>query len=229
MSGESANPVEQELRKELQLQYALRFGKQRAYRQAVWRVLTADFFQQFIPRDAALLDLGCGWGEFINNIEAGKKYGMDLNPDARERLGDTVELFEQDCSQTWPLPSASLDCVFTSNFFEHLRQKDDLRRTLTEIHRCLRKGGRVICMGPNIRALPGAYWDFWDHYLPLTERSLSEALELLDFRIERSTAKFLPYQMSGKAPAPLSLIRLYLKLPIVWPLFGKQFLIVAVK
>lgn len=229
MSSEISQPSEGDLKRELRLQYELRFGKQRARRNAVWKILASEFFQQFIPRDAVLLDLGCGWGEFINNVAAGKKYGMDLNPDAREYLARDVQLLEQDCSQPWLVPDESLDCVFTSNFFEHLHTKDDLRRTLVQIHRCLRPGGRVICMGPNIRYLPGAYWDFWDHYLPLTERSLAEGLELLGFEIERCTARFLPYQMSGSRTAPVSLVRIYLKLPFVWRFFGKQFLVIATK
>lgn len=222
-------PSNAELPSDLQRQYALRFGAQRAYRDAVWKILTSTFFQKWIAPDATLLDLGCGWGEFVNNIVAAKKYGMDLNPDARAHLHREVELIEQDCAQTWPLKNESLDCVFTSNFFEHLQGKDDLRRTLSEVCRCLRPGGRLICMGPNIRYLPGAYWDFWDHHLPLSERSLSEALELMGLRIERCVPRFLPYQMSGRTSAPMSLVRLYLKLPPVWPLFGKQFLVVAAK
>ena len=133
----------------------------------------------------------------------------------------------QDCSKTWPLADASLDCVFTSNFFEHLRTKDDLRRTMMEIRRCLRPGGQLICMGPNVKFLAGEYWDFWDHYLPLTELSLKELLELLDFRVERCVPRFLPYVMVRRSPVPLILVRLFLRLPWLWWTMGKQFLVVA--
>lgn len=229
MNMERTPPSLGEARSELQREYARRFANQAQYRNEVWKILTADFFQPLIPRDATVLDLGCGWGEFVNNIAAAKKYGMDLNPESRDRLASNVELFEQNASQEWPLTADSLDCVFTSNFFEHLRTKDDLRSTLEQIQRCLRPGGQLICMGPNIRCVPGSYWDFWDHYLPLTERSLSGMLELLGFRLERCVARFLPYQMSGRPAAPLSLLRLYLKLPFVWPIFGRQFLVIARK
>jgi SAM-dependent methyltransferase len=227
--NESSIPADVGLKLDLQREYALRFSSRAPYRDAVWRILTCRVFQQWIPRNSTVLDLGCGWGEFINNIKAKKKYAMDLNPEARDRLDANVELFEQDCSREWPLPSESLDCIFTSNFFEHLRNKGDLRKTLEQARRCLRSGGRLICMGPNVRYLPGAYWDFWDHYLPLTERSLGEALQLQGFEIQRSIAKFLPYQMSRRNPAPLFLLRLYLRLPWMWPFIGKQFLIVATK
>ncbi|MEY2579117.1 MAG: hypothetical protein QOI49_1941 [Verrucomicrobiota bacterium] len=229
MKTEFSSPTDRETKGDLQREYARRFANQAQYRDDVWKVLTADFFQRLISPDATVLDLGCGWGEFVNNIAAAKKYGMDLNPESRDRLASDVELLEQDASREWPLTANCLDCVFTSNFFEHLRTKDDLRRAVEQIYRCLRPGGQLICIGPNIRCVPGSYWDFWDHYLPLTERSLGGMLELLGFQIERRVARFLPYQMSGRRPAPLPLLRLYLKLPFVWPIVGRQFLVIARK
>ena len=56
------------------------------YRNRVWKVLTRDFFPAYVPVESVLLDLGCGWGEFVSNIEARVKYGMDLNPESRRRL-----------------------------------------------------------------------------------------------------------------------------------------------
>ena len=209
--------------------YAQRFAANLDYRKRVWRVLVDSFFQQYIPRDATVLDLGCGYGEFINQIHAGRKYAMDLNPDAPRYLSPDVQFIRQDCSQPWPVGEASLDVIFTSNFFEHLPDKAALGRTLDQAHRALRQGGRLVAMGPNIKLVPGSYWDFWDHYLPLTESSLAEALENRSFHIARTEPAFLPYTMAGKKPAPLPLIRIYLALPKLWRLIGKQFLVMAVK
>ena len=214
---------------DLEREYRLRFERTAAYRNRVWQLLTRDFFQAYIPAGGAVLDLGCGWGEFIRNIQAGRKYGMDLNPESERRLTADVTFFKQDCAGRWPLPDDSLDVVFTSNFFEHLPSKSSLRDTLSEVRRCLKPGGQLICLGPNIRYLPGAYWDFWDHYLPLSERSLGELLELLGFRIHTSIARFLPYSMSQGVTPPLFLLAAYLRLKIFWPVLGKQFLIVARK
>ncbi|MBV9009823.1 MAG: class I SAM-dependent methyltransferase [Verrucomicrobia bacterium] len=229
MQTDSATVTEEETAHELQLAYELRFGPQQAYRSQVWKVLVFDFFQPLIGHDSVVLDLGCGWGEFINNVQAKKKYGMDLNPDAKKWVAADVELFEQDCAEEWPLPPDCLNWVFTSNFFEHLRGKDALRRTLFQTYRCLRRGGRLMCMGPNIRALGGAYWDFWDHYLPLTECSIAEALEIVGFRIERSVPRFLPYRMARRRPLPVILLRLYLRMPLAWKILGKQFLVIGIK
>ena len=85
----------------------------------------------------------------------------------------------------------------------------------------------MIALGPNIKYLPGSYWDFWDHFLCLTELSLGEALENNGFNLILSHARFLPYTTVNGPDYPAALIKLYLKLPFVWPLFGKQFLVVA--
>jgi SAM-dependent methyltransferase len=167
--------------------------------------------------------------EFINQVHARRKYAMDLNPDAPRYLSDDVEFIRQDCSQPWPVEEASLDIVFTSNFFEHLPDKAALGRTLDQAYRTLRKGGRLIAMGPNIKLIPGTYWDFWDHYIPLTESSLGEALENRGFHIDRKETAFLPYTMAGEKNAPTAFVRLYLALPQVWRFFGKQFLVIARK
>ena len=215
--------------RELQQEYAMRFEGNARYRVAVWKILTRQFFSRWVRPDAVILDLGCGWGEFVNQISAAKKYGMDLNPDSAGKLGAEVSCLAQDCSEPWPLPEGSLDVVFTSNFFEHLFSKESLRQTLDQAFRCLKPGGRIICLGPNIKFLPGSYWDFWDHYLPLTEASLSEGLQLAGFTIERATARFLPYSMSQGFQPPLFFLRIYLRCPFLWPFFGKQFLVIARK
>jgi len=174
------------------------------------------------------LDLGCGWGEFINTIDAKKKFAMDLNPEAADHLDSSVTFLQQDCSANWGLESNSLDVVFSSNFLEHLPSKAHLRETFKQIQRCLKPGGKVICLGPNIRFLRGRYWDFFDHYVALSELSLKELMEISGFKCEECVPRFLPYTMSDRQP-PLLFLKLYLKMPLAWPLFGKQFLVVGKK
>jgi SAM-dependent methyltransferase len=214
---------------ELQLIYEHRFTAMLKYRSEVWRVLTTAYFQSFIGAGDSVLDLGCGYGEFINNVRCGAKYGMDLNPRSPEFLAKDVKYLRQDCSARWGLPDASLDVVFTSNFFEHLPDKLAMRNTLREAHRCLRPGGKIITLGPNIKFVPGAYWDFWDHFLCLTEMSVAEALLNNGFRVKRSIARFLPYSMVNRPQFPMAILRAYLAMPFLWRIFGKQFLVVAEK
>lgn len=209
--------------------YERRFRAQLEYRREVWKVLVTDFFQKYVRPSDTVVDLGCGYGEFINAISCAKKIGMDLNPDTGKNLDPSVQLLEQSCASPWQLPDKSVNLVFTSNFFEHLPDKESLGRTFDEIWRCLAPGGRLIAMGPNIKYLPGEYWDFWDHFLPLSEMSLSEGLTNHDFEILEQVGRFLPYRMTGGPAYPMFFVRAYLRLSILWPLFGKQFLVVAQK
>jgi SAM-dependent methyltransferase len=213
---------------ELQRIYHDRFSGKTEYRDRIWRVLVS-YFGQWFPGDGIVLDLGAGYCEFINNATAGVKYAMDLNPDLHKRAAAGITVLQQDCSEPWPIPDAKLDAVFTSNFLEHLPGKASIRTVLASAYRCLKPGGRFIAMGPNIKYVPGAYWDFFDHYVELTELSLSEALLNCGFEIEKQVARFLPYTMSRGPQYPSWVLRLYIVLRPAWPIFGKQFLVVGRK
>jgi len=209
--------------------YQARFSSGEEYRKQVWRIICKIFFSRYVPRTATILDLGAGWGEFITSIEAGEKFAMDLNPETKDHLPPGTSFLHQDCSQPWPIASGTFDIVFTSNFLEHLPDKPSIVRTVAEAYRCLKDNGLMIVMGPNFKYVSGKYWDFWDHHIPLTELSCVELLISTGFRIERTVARFLPYSMSNGYQPPLFMVALYLRFPILWRFFGKQFLVIARK
>jgi SAM-dependent methyltransferase len=209
--------------------YRRRFAGAEDYRKAVWRVLTGEVFSKWIPSDSSVLDLGSGYCEFINQIRARWKYAMDLNPATKSHAGRDVAVLLQDCSAEWQVPPATLDTVFTSNFLEHLPDKAALERTVENAIRCLKPGGRLIALGPNIRYTGCAYWEFYDHYIALTDRSLIELLEKCGLEIEYARAQFLPYTMANGRRYPTWVLYAYLQMPPLWRLFGKQFLVVARK
>jgi SAM-dependent methyltransferase len=218
-----------EAQAELERIYSIRFAGLEAYRDKVWSVLVNEFFSRWIKPEDSVLDLGCGYGEFINNVTAARKFAMDLNPSARGRVARDTRFIEQDCSASWPLPDDSLDLVFSSNFFEHLPSKAALQATLLEAYRCLKPGAHLIAIGPNVKLLSGEYWDFFDHHLPLTELSVSEALVMAGYKTDLALARFLPYTMSKGFRPPVWTLRLYLKLPVVWRFLGRQFLVIGRK
>ncbi len=216
-------------KQELTSIYAKRFADTADYRNRVWTVL-APWLSRFFPAPCTrVLDLGCGYGEWINNLAADERHAIDLNSASRERLARDVVFHEQDCSRPWPVTPGSLDAIVTSNFFEHLPDKAALRDTLRHAHAALRPGGRLIAMGPNIRHLHGRYWDFIDHHVALSDASIAEALRLAGFEVTYSRAKFMPYSMVGGPSYPLALVRLYLAIPAAWSVLGRQFLVVAEK
>ena len=215
------------MKEHLTIQYELRFSEIQHYRNEVWKTLIKSYFQRYIPAASDIVDIGCGWGEFINNVEGKRKVAIDLNADAKQHLHPDIEFINQDCSAEWPLPDGTLDVAFTSNFLEHLPTKSHVEKTIVQARRCLKPNGRLICLGPNIKYVSGSYWDFWDHHVAITEMSLSELLRMNGFAIEKCVAKFLPYTMANRQPPHAVFLKLYLSLPIAWRLFGKQFLIIA--
>ena len=59
-------------------------------RNQVWRTLCSSFFDTLIGPNNDVLDLACGYGEFINNVSAKSKTAIDLNPDAERHLASGV-------------------------------------------------------------------------------------------------------------------------------------------
>lgn len=207
--------------------YRRRFGHEgREQKDRLWRVLCSKFFQKWVDESDRVLDLGAGYCEFINNIRCGQKHAVDLNKETKDFAADDVTVHIQS-AHPLPFDDGSIDVVFASNFFEHVRSKEELLNILDEVRRVLAPGGRFMIMQPNIRFAYKVYWDFLDHYLPLSERSMQEALELTGFRIDRMVPRFLPYTTKSRLPKWPFLVALYLKFPAAWRILGKQLFIVA--
>ncbi len=209
--------------------YRRRFEPEQAARHEVWRVLIDSWFVRYLEGVDSVLDLGAGWGHFVNQVDVPNRYAIDLNPDAPNRLAPGVDLVGTDATRPWELDAGSLDLVFTSNFLEHLPSRDAVAEVLAHARRSLRPGGRIVCLGPNVRYMPGSYWDFFDHQVPLTDRSLAEVLEIGGFRVDERIGRFLPATMAGRRVPPSFLIRAYLRVPPVWRLVGRQFLVTATR
>lgn len=215
---------------ETQRLYRLRFSERdRQAKAAVWKILVEDYFQRWVSAEDTVLDLGCGYGEFLNHLHCARRIGVDLNPDSPEFLHPGIEFHPGSVVDLGFLPAESVDVVFTSNVLEHLADKDEVEQLLREARRVLKRGGHLIALGPNLRFLPGRYWDFWDHLVPITDRSLSEVLQNLDFAVADGVPRFLPYTTRCGLPKAGLLVRLYLRVPLAWRFFGGQFLVRARK
>jgi SAM-dependent methyltransferase len=213
------------------LLYSARFDRRdEAFKVAVWRLLWRSTFSRWIRPEDVLLDVGAGYCELTNVAVARRRVAVDLNPRLADyaQPGVEVHLASAECLDF--LQASEVDVAFSSNFFEHLPSKDALTQVLQEIHRVLRPGGLLIAMGPNVRRMPGAYWDFYDHHLALSERSLAEGLAMAGFAIEQVHAAYFPATTKSRLPRWPWLVAVYLALrPVLAPLVGKQFLVVARK
>ncbi len=216
---------------ELERLYSNRFPeRERAEKVRLWRTLCDAFFSKRVPADATVLDLGAGYCDFINQIHAGRKLAVDLNPETRRCAAPGVEVHSIQLERLDEVIAAdSVDLAFASNVFEHLRGPDALLEVLAAVTRVLRPGGRLMIMQPNVRMVGGHFWDFFDHTLPLTEKGMAEALTVSGFEVVECRARFLPYTTKGRLPQWDWLIRMYLAFPPAQWLMGKQMLLVARK
>lgn len=197
------------------------------YKRHLWQTLCEHFFQRYVKDDDTVLDLGAGTCDFVNSIRCARKIAVDLNPDTAGHAVDAV-VYRIPANAMDPIASASIDVVFASNFFEHLPGKHELHQVLLECRRVLKDGGRLLVLQPNIRYLPGKYWDYLDHHTPLTHLSMVEALELAGFEAREVVPRFLPYTVRARwMPKNLLLVRLYLKVRALWPILGRQMWITA--
>jgi SAM-dependent methyltransferase len=211
--------------------YSARFPEaDRAAKDAIWKVLCPHFFQRYVNPNDTVLDLGAGFGEFLRHIRCARRVAVDIERlSGRTLPAGTQEVFTPSHQLSAHVPPDSIDVVFCSNFFEHLPDKAIFLATLAEIRKVLRPGGRLLALQPNIRFVGGAYWDFVDHHLPLTDRTLVEACESSGFEIAEVIPRFLPYTTRSRIPQSPWLVRLYLAVPVVWRLLGKQTWFVARK
>ena len=197
-------------------------------KEKIWKTLTANFFQKYVPVTGSVVDLGAGNGEFINAVQARRRIAVDLNPWTKDSLAPGVEFIQSSSEDLAIFEDQSIDTVFTSNFFEHLPSAEALVNTLIECHRYLNSDGTIVILVPNIKFVKEEFWDFLDHSLPLSHRSMLEALSLAKFDAIEVFPQFLPYTIKHRRidPPPI-LMRIYLQNQWLWRFFGKQMLIIA--
>jgi SAM-dependent methyltransferase len=214
---------------EVELLYRHRFPPcDRARRNAVWKVLCRQWFSRYVPAKARVLEVAGGYCEFINNIEAAERVTIDLNPETSGSALPGVVVHQIAAERLAEvLPHSYFDVVFMSNFLEHCKSREAILEVLQGTRLVLKPKGRLLVLGPNFRYCYRHYFDYFDHRLPLTEKAVVEALQLVGLEIELIKPRTLPFTFRSSLPQWPWLVSLYLRFPFLWPLFGAQFFIVA--
>jgi len=208
--------------------YQVRFPEEElVLKNKLWKALIKSVLQKYIKEDDIVLDLGGGQCLFINNVKCRKKYAVDLNPDVKKYADDDVIILQNRADNISAISDGSINVVFVSNFFEHMKDKDELEDVVAEIKRMLSRDGLLLVIQPNIRFAYKEYWDVIDHYIPISDRSLSDLLEINNFMIKECYPRFLPWSPRARLSRFVFLLRLYLRFPLFWRIFGKQAFLVA--
>ncbi len=195
-------------------------------REILWKTLCRYHFQPLIAPDACVLELGAGYGHFINNIRCAERIAIDQWPGLKEYLTPGVVGRIGSVTDLSSVKDASVDFVFASNLFEHLRQ-DEFAAVLQQVRTKLKPGGTLNILQPNYRFAYREYFDDYTHIAVYSDRSISDFLAAQGFRVFDCQPRFLPLTVKSAFPVWTILLRLYLALP--FKPMGKQMLIRAEK
>jgi SAM-dependent methyltransferase len=203
--------------------HSTRFGFDER-REVLWRTLCKYYFSKVIRADSSVLEIGVGYGHFINNIDCVKKFAVDswenfpkyINPGVHTRVCNAWELDF--------VENRSIDFVFASNVFEHLT-REQFAQTLAVVKQKLKPGGSIIILQPNYRFAFREYFDDYTHISIYSDISICDFIESNGFQILERRPRFLPFTLKSRLPVFPLLIRLYLIFPI--KPFAKQMLVRA--
>ncbi len=191
-------------------------------RDVLWKTLCESQFQRFVKPGGTVLELGCGYGDFINNIQCGVKIAADRWPGITKHLQPGVRAVVGEITRLDGIADRSVDFVFASNVFEHLT-KDELTLCLSEVRRVLRPEGTINIVQPNYRLCYAEYFDDYTHVSIYSDRSLSDFLRVNGFRILDCRPRFLPLTIKSRLPVWPALIKAYLASPVK-PLAKQMFI-----
>ena len=193
-------------------------------RSTVWRALWRNYFRHRIAADDCVLDLGCGYGEFINNVTARRRIGLDAWDGIRRHLDPSVEAIVGSVTDLGGVADRSVDFAFASNLFEHVSQSD-FAKVLAALKSRLSAKGTLTILQPNYRYAYREYFDDYTHVSVYSHVSLADFLTANGYEVLEVRPRFLPLTVKSRLPVSAALIRLYLASPFK-PL-GKQMLLVA--
>lgn len=196
-------------------------------RDQVWKEVVRWIQQRYIRPDAAVLDMGAGYCNFINHVEARERHAVDLFTEMGTYAAPGVITHLASATDLSIFPEDSFDVVFASNLVEHLSRPECIL-VLGEVRRVLKRGGRLILMQPNFKYCASTYFDDYTHIQIFTDASLFDFLEAYGYRVIRSLPRFMPVNMKStlrlRLPFLPYLVRLYLALPVK-PLGGQMLMV----
>ena len=197
---------------------------QDARRDVVWKALWRYFFRNRIRPDDTVLDLGCGYGDFINNVTARRRLALDLWPLMPSHVAPGVETHVGPVHELGWIENGSVDYAFASNLFEHISQ-EVFAETLQALKPKLSGRGRLTILQPNFRYAYREYFDDYTHVSVYSHVSLADFLSAHGWEVLEVRPRFLPLTVKSRLPTFPALIGAYLRFPVK-PM-GKQMLLVA--
>jgi SAM-dependent methyltransferase len=177
-----------------------------------------------VPADGCVLDLGCGYGNFINHVVARRRIAIDSWSEFPKFIAPGVETVVGGVTDLDFVQDGAVDFAFASNLFEHIPQTE-FSRTLDALRRKLSSRGTLTILQPNFRYAYREYFDDYTHISVYSHVSLADFLTAHGYEVFAVTPRFLPLTVKSRLPINHWLIAAFLVSPIK-PL-GKQMLVRA--
>ncbi len=193
-------------------------------RDVLWQTLWSAFFSKRVAPSACVLDLGSGYGQFINNAVARRRIAIDSWPGFTRNLAPGIEAIVGDVTDLSGIEDGSVDYAFASNIFEHLTQVD-LAKVLKALQIKLSAHGTLTILQPNYRYAFREYFDDYTHVSVYSHVSLADFLTAYNYEVIETRPRFLPLTIKSRLPVWPFLIQAYLVSP--FKPMAKQMLIVA--
>jgi SAM-dependent methyltransferase len=193
-------------------------------RSVVWAALWRYYFRHRIDATDTVLDLGCGYGDFINHVIAKRRIALDLWPEFVTHIGPGIETLVASLTDLSALEDGTIDYAFASNVVEHVT-KDEFASLLACLKTKLSARGRLTLIQPNYRYASAEYFDDYTHISIWSHVSLADFLTANGYEVIEIRPRFLPLTVISRIPVFPPLIGLYLNSPFK-PL-GKQMLLSA--
>jgi SAM-dependent methyltransferase len=190
----------------------------------LWQSLWRFYFSQLIRPDDCVLDLGCGYGNFINAVRAKRRIAIDTWLEFPPLLTPGIEAVVGRVTELGFLAAGTIDFAFASNLFEHLTQAD-FRVVLEGLRDKLSPRGTLTILQPNYRYAYREYFDDYTHTTVYSHVSLCDFLTANGYEVIEARPRFLPLTVKSRLPVSPLLIRVYLALP--FKPWGKQMLVRA--
>lgn len=151
-------------------------------RDRLWKTLCDAYFSRRIRPDFCVLELGAGYGHFINHVRCARRLAVDQWQGFLQFLDAGVQGHVGNASDLGFIPDASVDFAFASNLFEHLT-RDELAATLDALKTKLRPGGSLTLLQPNYRYAYREYFDDYTHVSVFSDRSLCDLVSSHGFQV----------------------------------------------
>ena len=193
-------------------------------REVLWRTLCDYYFNALVRPGDCVLELGAGYGTFINHVSGRRRIAVDAWPGMLSHLHPGVEGHVGSVDDLSFVDDTSVDFAFASNLFEHLLQTE-FAAVLTQLRRVLTERGTLNILQPNFYYAYRRYFDDYTHRTIYSHTSLCDFLQAHRFEVVECRRKFLPLTITSRLPVSPTLIRAYLSSP--WKPLAKQMLIRA--